>query len=122
MTKPLISIVSPTYNEEQNVAELHTRICNAVAQYEGKYEFEIIIIDNCSEDNTVRRLTDIAKKDPRVKIIVNVRKALTVRAKNIADKNRITRPTKRQTTMLLPKMKPICPNILSIGRNPGSCA
>ena len=68
----LLSIVTPCYNEEDNVEELYERIKAAIA-LEEKYKFEIIFIDNHSEDDTVVKLKSLAASDPMVKIIVNAR-------------------------------------------------
>jgi glycosyltransferase involved in cell wall biosynthesis len=70
--KPLISIVTPCFNEEENVDELYRRIKLAISGIE-KYNFEIIFIDNHSEDNTVEKLKVLAANDYAVKIIVNTR-------------------------------------------------
>ncbi|MBM3273245.1 glycosyltransferase family 2 protein [Candidatus Kaiserbacteria bacterium] len=69
---PLLSIVTPCYNEEANVDELYTRIKAATASESG-YRFELIFIDNHSSDNTVAKLKKLASFDPMVKIIVNTR-------------------------------------------------
>jgi len=78
MTK-LISIMSPCFNEEKNIYELYNRIFSAVAPL-TKYEFEMIFIDNSSSDRTVEILREIAKKDQRVKVIVNIRNFGPVRS------------------------------------------
>lgn len=70
--RPLLSIVTPCYNEEDNVDELYTRIKAAIADL-TKYEFELIFIDNHSQDGTVTKLKKLAASDPTVKIIVNTR-------------------------------------------------
>ena len=70
--RPLLSIVTPCYNEEDNVDELYTRIKAAIAD-QTKYEFELIFIDNHSLDGTVAKLKKLAASDPIVKIIVNTR-------------------------------------------------
>ena len=70
--KPLLSIVTPCYNEEANVDELYRRVKAAIAPCTN-YEFEFIFIDNHSEDNTVERLKALAAEDPAVKVIVNTR-------------------------------------------------
>jgi glycosyltransferase involved in cell wall biosynthesis len=67
-----ISIVTPCYNEEANVCEVHERVKAVFAQL-GRYEYEHIFIDNASRDNTVAVLKGIARTDARVKIIVNAR-------------------------------------------------
>mgnify|MGYP000867219550 FL=1 len=68
----LISIVTPCYNEEANVAELVRRIRD-VFSHLRQYRYEHIFIDNASTDSTVSILREIAKKDRNVKIIVNAR-------------------------------------------------
>lgn len=68
----LISIVTPCYNEEANVAEVYSRIKNVFADL-PQYRYEHIFIDNCSEDKTVLILKEIAAIDKNVKIIVNAR-------------------------------------------------
>ena len=70
--KTLLSIVTPCYNEEENIPELYTRICAAISHF-TQYDFEIIAIDNASTDNTVSVLKALALKDKRLKIIVNTR-------------------------------------------------
>lgn len=69
---PLISIVTPCFNEEENVDELYRRVKASVSNID-KYVFEFIFIDNHSEDNTVAKLKALAANDPTVKIIVNTR-------------------------------------------------
>src|SRR6202050_4146424 len=64
-----ISIVTPCYNEEENVEELYTRV-RAVMAGLGRYRYEHIFIDNCSQDATVQILKRIAEADTNVRIIV----------------------------------------------------
>ncbi len=72
MEKKLISIVSPCFNEKDNIEELYSRINTAISDLQ-KYEFEIIIIDNCSTDGTRDVLRQLASRDMRVKVILNTR-------------------------------------------------
>ncbi len=67
-----ISVVTPCYNEQDNVIECVNVIKNALSQYDT-YTYEHIFIDNASTDNTLSILKDIASKDPNVKIIANSR-------------------------------------------------
>jgi len=69
---PLISIVTPCYNEEENVEELYRQVKEVLATLDG-YRFEHIFIDNDSSDRTVDIVKTIAANDPGVKIIVNSR-------------------------------------------------
>jgi polyisoprenyl-phosphate glycosyltransferase len=68
----LISVVSPCYNEQENVQILYEQVKK---QFEllPQYQYEHIFIDNASTDNTVQILKAIAEKDKNVKIIVNSR-------------------------------------------------
>jgi len=67
----LISIVTPCFNEEENVDELYQRIVASMTTQ--PYDYEHIFIDNCSTDDTVKKIKEIAKHDKRVKLIVNAR-------------------------------------------------
>ncbi|MDR3607128.1 MAG: glycosyltransferase family 2 protein [Oligoflexia bacterium] len=67
-----ISVVTPCYNEEGNVTELYNRV-KAVFAALPQYQYEHLFIDNASKDGTVAILKGLAKSDPNVKIIVNVR-------------------------------------------------
>lgn len=67
-----ISIVTPCYNEEDNVYNLYFTVKNIFKSL-PQYEYEHIFIDNASEDKTVVILKDISLHDENVKIIVNSR-------------------------------------------------
>ena len=66
-----ISIVTPCFNEEENVQELYDRIKNVMTG--SDYNYEHIFIDNASTDHTLELLRGLAAKDKRVKVIVNMR-------------------------------------------------
>ena len=67
-----ISIVTPCYNEQDNVEELHRQVRD-VMEGIGQYPYEHIFIDNSSRDETVPVLRRLAAADPNVKIIINAR-------------------------------------------------
>ncbi len=69
----LISIVTPCYNEEENIEELYERVKTVMLEKLPNYSYEHIFIDNASEDKTVEILKKIASNDKNVKIIVNSR-------------------------------------------------
>ena len=69
--KKMISIVTPCYNEEENIDELYQRIAAVMATL--PYDYEHICIDNASTDGTVKRIKELAAQDKRVKLIVNAR-------------------------------------------------
>lgn len=66
--RKLISVVAPAYNEEGNIEEL-TRQLRAVFEENKKYDFEVILVENGSRDNTFERMLKINREDPRFKII-----------------------------------------------------
>ncbi len=68
MSKPLISLIIPAYNEEDCVEELFSRLKSVFAS-EIKYDFEVIIIENGSLDSTWYKLQHIAKIDSRFKVL-----------------------------------------------------
>lgn len=68
----LITVMTPCYNEEENVRALYEQVKQVVAGEAG-YTYEHIFIDNASRDKTVSILKEIAKTDRNVKIIVNTR-------------------------------------------------
>lgn len=70
--KILISIISPSFNEQENIEELYTRVFN-IFEALPEFEFEYVFIDNASEDRTQEVLRKLASKDPRVKVIINTR-------------------------------------------------
>jgi len=67
-----LTILTPCYNEEENVHELYLRVRAAVAAA-GNYKYEHLFIDNASSDNTLNELKAIAAQDRNVKIISNTR-------------------------------------------------
>jgi len=72
MDKKRITIVTPCYNEEDNVYNLY-RAVKEVFDNLIQYDYEHIFIDNASTDKTVAILKDIASKNHNIKIIVNAR-------------------------------------------------
>jgi glycosyltransferase involved in cell wall biosynthesis len=63
---PLLSIVIPVFNEEETVAEL-LRAVLAAPLPEG-VEREIVVVDDCSTDHTLRELAIFAQ-DERIRIL-----------------------------------------------------
>jgi polyisoprenyl-phosphate glycosyltransferase len=68
-----ISVVIPTYNEEQNVGPLYEAIFAIFREQLSDYSYEIIFIDNKSKDNTRDRLRILCARDKNVKAIFNAR-------------------------------------------------
>jgi polyisoprenyl-phosphate glycosyltransferase len=69
---PKITVLTPCYNEAENVRMLYERV-RAVFQPLGDCTYEHLFIDNASTDATVAILREIAAADKNVKVIVNTR-------------------------------------------------
>jgi glycosyltransferase involved in cell wall biosynthesis len=67
-----ISIVSPCFNEENNIPELYARLTEVIRSL-PQFNFEIVFIDNASTDSSVDAIKKICASDPKVKLIVNTR-------------------------------------------------
>lgn len=67
-----ISILTPCYNEEENVQEMYETVKQVMSTL-PQYTYEHLFIDNCSLDHTASQLRNIAKADNRVKVILNER-------------------------------------------------
>jgi len=68
----LISIVTPCYNEKDNIEILYTQIAQVMSNLHD-YEYEHILIDNASTDGTIAILRNLAARDKHVKVILNNR-------------------------------------------------
>ncbi len=73
MAKKKISIISSAFNEQDNVRELYTRVKAEMAKHADKYDYEQIVLDNASTDNTLTELRKVATGDKNFKVIANAR-------------------------------------------------
>ncbi len=67
-----ISFLVPCYNEEENVIPLSEAIISEVEKLE-KYDYELIFIDNCSQDKTRENLKKLCAENKNIKAIFNAR-------------------------------------------------
>ena len=64
-----ISIVTPTYNEIENIEQIYSEIKKILENIGCDYEH--LIIDNSSTDGTIDKIKNLAKQDKRLKVIIN---------------------------------------------------
>lgn len=64
--EPQVSVVVPMLNEEANAAELAHQIRDAL---EGAGSWELILVDDGSDDRTPEIVSDLSKGDPRVRLV-----------------------------------------------------
>ncbi|AUT69260.1 glycosyltransferase family 2 protein [Paraburkholderia hospita] len=67
-----ITVVTPCYNEEENVEGIHEEVRRIFASI-PTVTYDHLFIDNCSTDSTVSKLRAIAANDESVSVIVNAR-------------------------------------------------
>lgn len=68
-----ISIMIPCYNEEENVVPLSKAVVQEVTTNLPEYDYELLFIDNDSQDNTRPLLREICKQNPKIKAIFNAK-------------------------------------------------
>src|SRR5690242_15575352 len=68
-----ISVITPVFNEEENVEACYRAVREIFAAKLARYTYEHIFIDNDSRDATPAILARLAAQDPNVKVIFNAR-------------------------------------------------
>jgi glycosyltransferase involved in cell wall biosynthesis len=64
--EPKISIISPIYNKEKYIIRFLRSIQNQFFD-----EIEIILVDDCSKDNSISEIQNLQKKDERIILIMH---------------------------------------------------
>lgn len=77
-----VSIIMPTYNSEMFIRET---ICSVLNQ--TYHDFELLICDDCSNDNTTKILNNFKKSDNRIKVFLNKTNLGPAVARNVCIKN-----------------------------------
>ena len=63
----LLSVVAPAFNEQDNVRPLVEQIAAAMAELPGNWE--IVIANDCSEDNTESVLKELMTEFPQLRVV-----------------------------------------------------
>ncbi|WP_201789025.1 glycosyltransferase family 2 protein [Nitrobacter vulgaris] len=66
--RPLISIVVPVFNEQDNIDKTYAELKRVAAGLDD-YRFEFLFTDNYSTDLTFAKLSQIAAHDPEVRVV-----------------------------------------------------
>ncbi len=64
---PRLSVIVPFYNEEDSIGAMHEAIVSAVAPL--GISFEMVFVDDGSRDRTAACAEEIARRDPRVRVV-----------------------------------------------------
>lgn len=81
---PKVSIVLPTYNGEKYIKESIDSIINQVYM-----DWELIIVNDCSNDNTLQIIHEYEERDKRIKVINNPKNRKLPKSLNIGFKNAV---------------------------------
>ncbi|CDD34912.1 putative uncharacterized protein [Roseburia sp. CAG:309] len=71
--KKTVSVLVPTYNEEENVEALSAAIIEEFNTNLPEYNYEIVFIDNDSSDSTRPLIRKLCKENPNIKAIFNAK-------------------------------------------------
>lgn len=66
MTDKKVSIVLPVYNGADHIADSINSIINQTYQ-----NWELIVVNDCSTDNTLEICSELSEKDSRIRVISN---------------------------------------------------
>lgn len=66
--RQLVSIIAPFYNEEGSVHRFHTAVTKVLTNL-TEYDFELICVNDGSNDNTLSQLLECASKDHRYTVL-----------------------------------------------------
>src|SRR4051794_10683854 len=69
METPLLSIVCPMFREEATIETFHSRLIEALDSISPAVEFEVIYVDDGSDDSTAQLVKAMCERDPRVKLV-----------------------------------------------------
>lgn len=75
--RPIVSVIMPAYNMEKY---LHQAIASVVAQ--TMTQWELIVIDDCSQDSTMAIAKAWAQKDARIRVLCNEVNSGVARTRN----------------------------------------
>ena len=66
--KSVISLIIPCFNEEESIGPLYEELCSVSASMKEKYsvDFEFLMINDGSRDQTLHLIREMAKKDERI--------------------------------------------------------
>ncbi|MDH3202268.1 MAG: glycosyltransferase family 2 protein [Myxococcales bacterium] len=67
MQRPVLSLIIPIYNEEAIIAELNRRLKDFLREMDETWE--VVFVDDGSQDRTPEMLNEIAAVEPRYKVI-----------------------------------------------------
>ena len=74
---PLVSVIMPAYNAERFIEEAINSVISQTLT-----DWELLVIDDCSTDNTRQIAAEFAKKDSRIQLLVNEENMKVAKTRN----------------------------------------
>ena len=68
-----ISVLIPCYNEEENVVPISEAVIKTLQKDLPEYDYELVFIDNDSQDHTRSLIRQLCDENPKIKAIFNAR-------------------------------------------------
>ena len=69
LTKPLVSVIVPAYNEAEIIVESLTKLTDHLASLEDLYRWELVVVNDGSTDATGELAESFAATHPNVRIL-----------------------------------------------------
>ena len=66
-----ISIITPVYNEEDNINDCYNSVKKFFDSCKTEYEYEHIFVDNSSTDSSVQLIKNFVENDKNIKVLIN---------------------------------------------------
>ena len=71
--KKIISIMIPCFNEEENVEPISKAVIDVIEKDLSDYDYELLFIDNDSQDTTRQKLRKLCAENHKIKAIFNAK-------------------------------------------------
>ena len=65
-----ISVLIPCYNEEENVVPISQAVIDTLTNELPEYDYELVFIDNDSQDKTRLLIRELCRQNPKIKAIL----------------------------------------------------
>jgi glycosyltransferase involved in cell wall biosynthesis len=69
LTRPLVSVIAPVFNEETVIEEFVRRLGAVLDGLADKYDFEIVLVDDGSKDASLARMKALVGAQPRLRVL-----------------------------------------------------
>ena len=75
---PLVSVIMPAFNVERYIRQAMTSVVE-----QSLSDLELIVVDDCSQDTTLKEIEEMASRDARIRILVTEGNSGSAAARNI---------------------------------------